>query len=136
MTSKSLTEILRSQSSPPSRTDGRLTKAYSGRRDRSGGTIVRIVEHGDAHALPLRLDLENRSPTGFEWGYGGSGPAQLALAILADALDNDRLARQLYQKFKWRVIAPLPRDRPWQISQRRVLEVVCELIKENITGGI
>jgi hypothetical protein len=24
------------------------------------------------------------SPTGFEWGYGGSGPADLALSILAD----------------------------------------------------
>ena len=24
----------------------------------------------------------NHSPTGFSWGYGGSGPSQLALAIL------------------------------------------------------
>jgi hypothetical protein len=32
------------------------------------------------------------SPTGFGWGYGGSGPAQLALALLADSLgDNDLL---------------------------------------------
>ena len=96
---------------------------------------MRIVEHGDARGLPHRLDLANHS-AGFEWGYGGSGPSQLALAILADALDHDNLAQKLHQQFKWRVIAPLPRDQPWQISQRRVLEVVVELIKENITGGI
>ena len=27
------------------------------------------------HPLPPRLDLANKSPSGFEWGYGGSGPA-------------------------------------------------------------
>jgi hypothetical protein len=36
--------------------------------------------------LDPRLDLYNHSPTGFAWGYGGSGPAQLALALLADVL--------------------------------------------------
>ena len=36
--------------------------------------------------LDSRRDLWNHSPTGFEWGYCGSGPAQLALALLADHL--------------------------------------------------
>jgi hypothetical protein len=36
------------------------------------------------YPLPIRLDLRNHSPTGFEWGYRGSGAAQLSLAILAD----------------------------------------------------
>src|SRR2546426_5830744 len=39
-----------------------------------------------------RLDLWNHSPTGFECGYGGSGPAQLALALLAEHLRNDEQA--------------------------------------------
>jgi hypothetical protein len=50
----------------------------------------------------------NHSPDGFEFGYGGSGPAQLALAILlAAGLSDDRAAR-LHQKFKWEFIARLP----------------------------
>lgn len=57
--------------------------------------------------LPLRLDLWNHSPTGFEFGYGGSGPAQLALAILADCC-GDELALVFHQAFKWAVIARLP----------------------------
>ncbi len=46
----------------------------------------------------LRLDLYNHSPTGFEWGYWGSGPAQLALAMLADCLASDEQAL-LYQRY-------------------------------------
>jgi hypothetical protein len=42
---------------------------------------------------------------GFEWGYCGSGPAQLAVAILADVLDDDDLVREHYQQFKNDVVA-------------------------------
>ena len=59
--------------------------------------------------LPLRLDLWNHSPTGFEFGYGGSGPAQLALAILADCC-GDELAVVYHQPFKRAVIARLPAE--------------------------
>src|SRR5580700_1453707 len=59
--------------------------------------------------LPLRLDLWNHSPTGFEFGYGGSGPAQLALAILADCCGDER-AVTFHQTFKRAVIARLPAD--------------------------
>jgi hypothetical protein len=58
----------------------------------------------DGRPLDPRLDLRNHSPSGFEFGYGGSGPAQLALAILADCCD-DATALDCYQAFKWSVIA-------------------------------
>jgi len=50
----------------------------------------------------------NHSPDGFNWGYGGSGPAQLALAILLAAGVECDDAVRLHQRFKWDVIAPLP----------------------------
>ena len=50
----------------------------------------------------------NHSPDGFAWGYGGSGPAQLALAVLLAAGVPDRRALQLYQHFKCDHIATLP----------------------------
>lgn len=52
----------------------------------------------------------NHSPDGFAWGYGGSGPAQLALAILLAAGLSDKKAVALHQRFKAEFIAPLPRD--------------------------
>jgi Family of unknown function (DUF6166) len=52
--------------------------------------------------------LWNHSPDGFNWGYEGSGPAQLALAILLHAgLDAPRAVR-LHQRFKREHLASLP----------------------------
>jgi hypothetical protein len=104
-----------------------LERVYAGRRGSNGEAIVRIIERGDARALPLRLDLFNHSPTGFEWGYGGSGPAQLALALIADALGDDAIAIRLHQAYKWRAIATLPRMRPWRLTQLEVLQVAADL---------
>lgn len=49
----------------------------------------------------------NHSPEGFSWGYGGSGPAQLALALLLDVTDDVAMSRSLHQRFKAEVIAKL-----------------------------
>lgn len=49
-------------------------------------------------------EIYNHSPDGFNWGYGGSGPAQLALAIVLELTDSQKG----YQQFKWDVIAKLP----------------------------
>jgi hypothetical protein len=49
----------------------------------------------------------NHSPDGFNWGYAGSGPAQLALAILLRAgLDKERAVR-LHQQFKFDFVETL-----------------------------
>ena len=70
----------------------------------------------NSRPLPLRLDLWNHgstelaevSPTGFEFGYGGSGPSRRAgMAILADCC-GDEAAVAYHQPFKWAVIARLP----------------------------
>lgn len=45
---------------------------------------------------------------GYEWGYGGSGPAQTALAILLEATGDEQLSLRLYQHFKHQVIAHAP----------------------------
>ncbi len=60
----------------------RPTARYVGRRYGGGVVVVRIATDGSQIPLPPRFDVRNHSPSGFEWGYGGSGPAQLALAIL------------------------------------------------------
>jgi Family of unknown function (DUF6166) len=63
----------------------------------------------------------HHSPDGFECGYGGSGPADLALNILAAYLPISKNrarcfegevsaeAYALHQNFKWEFIASMPR---------------------------
>lgn len=103
------------------------SKIYAGIRGPSGKAHVHVVEDGDSHALAPRLDLFNHSPTGFAWGFSGSGPAQLALAILADALGDDARALRLHQGFKFVVIAALPQTKDFDITHAEVIECVREL---------
>lgn len=51
--------------------------------------------------------LYNHSPDGFSWGYHGSGPSQLSLAVL-QKLKGDKYALNYYQQFMREIIAKLP----------------------------
>lgn len=93
-------------------TDDRRT--YDGRRSSNARNLV-ISPNGD---LDARTDLANHSPTGLEWGYGGSGPAQLALALLADQY-ADTVALDYYQNFKTDVVAALDGDE-WTLDAATV----------------
>lgn len=97
-----------------------METTYRGAR-RNGICQVEVIEpRRGAEPLPMCLDVKNHSPTGFEWGYGGSGPAQLALAILMRHFDGDRSrALRLYQDFKWRVIAGLPHEQ-WTLTRSQI----------------
>lgn len=84
---------------------------YYGSRDpNAGGPVTVYVQEpgGKRRKLRARRDLWNHSPDGFQWGYGGSGPAQLALALLADATGDDAFAVRHRHDFKFAIIAMLP----------------------------
>ena len=87
---------------------------------------------GSGHRLGDRRPLTHvsyHSPDGFEWGYAGSGPADLALAILADYFNESAefvlaalrsmwtprsKAATLHQSFKEQFLAVEHRDE-WQL---------------------
>ena len=106
-------------------------KTYEGQRKVFAVTVI-----VNGRPLDPRLDLYNHSPTGFEWGYCGSGPAQLALAILADHLADDQEALNLYQRFKWAVIAGLPRKR-WTLTSHDIDQAIQAIRdQEMVAGGV
>lgn len=88
--------------------------------DRVGPRHVALCEHGTERPLRQRQDVYNHSPDGFSWGYGGSGPAQLALAILCDAIGPAEAVR-FHQEFKRARIATLEPDKPWTMPVGDVL---------------
>ena len=79
-----------------------MIKVYLGLNTGPGPQDIRVIT-GESNK-PLR-HIERHSPDGFQWGYGGSGPADTALSILTDYLGylpgND-----VYQTFKNDCIAP------------------------------
>jgi Family of unknown function (DUF6166) len=93
-------------------------KTYHGSRTEHGAAVV-VEEDGECRGLDPRFDLRSHSPTGFEWGYSGSGPAQLALALAADVLGDDERAQDLYQRFKFKVIGGLPQE-GWVLTEQRI----------------
>jgi len=84
-------------------------KTYVGGRSLAGAEVT-----VDGRALDPRFDLKRLSPTGFEWTYEGNGPAQLALALLADHLGDDAQALRLYEPFMRAVVADL--DNSWELT--------------------
>src|SRR3954470_12469872 len=88
-------------------------KVYEGGRSLAGAEAT-----VDGMTLPPRYDLKTLSPTGFEWTYEGAGPAQLALALLADHLGDDRKALALHERFMREVVAFL--DNSWVLTSAEI----------------
>lgn len=99
-----------------------MDKVYLGVRSRNadGHTVtVSVVEDGVPRSLPSRLDLRDYSGSGLEWGYGADGPAQLALAVLADVTGSDDYAVRHFHWFRLEVISELPWQE-WKLTEVQV----------------
>ena len=95
------------------------------------GVVLQRNANGEPETNVLWV-VTSHSPCGFEFGYGGSGPADLALNIAEHALktlhykgnrqacfkgDCFDLAWRMHQDLKWQFIASAPREGttiPWQ----------------------
>jgi len=91
---------------------------YEGIRLPDGG--CRIVAHEPGGGVRELAPAEVHS-FDFEWGYGGSGPAETAHALLLDATGDTRLAGRWHPAFKRAVVADLPHD-GWRLSRAAVLD--------------
>jgi hypothetical protein len=105
------------------------TKVYSGNRTKEGHPIVMT----DSPSGWVQLEPEpsqairNHSPDGFNFGFGGSGPSQLALAILLDFTGDAVIAEKYYRKFLWAYVATW--GDKWQITGE---EIKAWLIEERL----
>ena len=84
-------------------------KTYSGDR-----TIDGIKVTVDGQPLDERYDIKQFTDLGFEWTYEGNSPQQLALAILADHLGDNKKALELSGYFMKVIIAEL--DNEWELT--------------------
>jgi hypothetical protein len=71
---------------------------------------TQIVKVDGKELSPVRSQMViNHSPDGFLWGYHGSGPSQLALALLLTVTDRETAVR-FHHTFKYDFVAKLPQS--------------------------
>ena len=90
-----------------------VAKTYVGTRDGQ-----RVTVSVDGQPLDPRLDLRDFRASGFEWGYEGSGPSQLALAILADHAGAEAALRN-HRNFVQVFIAEIDGD-SWRLTSDEI----------------
>jgi hypothetical protein len=96
-------------------------KVYSGRRV---GNKVEVTV--DGKPLDARLGLRDFQAGGFEWGYEGSGPSQLSLAILSDYGD-DQLALRNYREFTANIVAEFG-EAEWTLTSEDIEQKAREVV--------
>ncbi len=99
---------------------------------RGGPAIAKIIRA--KHVTQYLRHIKRHSPTGFNYGYMGSGPADLALSILTAIMGKD-IAEQYYQRFKFELVATQKEDwwilhvheiRQWVKVQQQFEEFVAD----------
>lgn len=71
----------------------------------------------DGKPLPPCHAIYNHSPDGFSWGYQGSGPAQLALAVMVNEFGPKLTEHPIhYQDLKRDFIGKLEPDSPHEFT--------------------
>jgi hypothetical protein len=89
-------------------------KSYQGfANDNPAG--ARLVMVNTDEGQRLLYHRVRHSPTGFSWGYGGSGPADLARSILWDYLEAEPKPA-CYQDFKFHYVAGWLPSEGWELS--------------------
>jgi len=111
----------------------------AGRRYRGVRWPDRCVVLVDGKPLAPRNDLFDHSPSGFEWGYGGSGPAQLALALLADHFVHRPAAMRVAKRILGihAAIDPTPaEDYVFAVTSDELAIRLHQRLKTSLVGGL
>ena len=89
-------------------------------------TIDGVVVTVDGEMLNARLQLHTFTDRGFEWGYEGDGPRQVALAILVEHTSDNQRSRDLCEEFMLNVVANFGNE--WEMSSSDI-----DIALKNIT---
>ena len=98
---------------------------YEGVPERSGRGGFTVLRDDALLDPKYSQAVWNHSPDGFNWGYEGSGPAQLALALLLEETGREEAVRY-HQDFKRDVVARMPKDKRWYLTSEAIQKWLAE----------
>jgi hypothetical protein len=94
---------------------------YSRWTDHGAGVFVE--DGNEVRILDPRYDLRIHSTSGFEWGSTRPGSAQLALALAADVLGDDRRAESVCHALRSQLVESLPKDE-WMLTEQEIRRAI------------
>jgi hypothetical protein len=110
-----------------------MTVVYVGIRTRAWCHVWRVGDDGKWR--PLRAS--KRSPhfpsSQWEWGYGGTGPADLAWSLVFDATADREQTDTVFQRVKWAVVSRLNKAH-WILSAEELQEAIDAAGKEALAA--
>lgn len=95
-------------------------KVYAGDR-----TIDGIIVTADDEPLEDHSDTKQYTDGGFEWGYEGAAPSQLAYAILCDHLGDAAKAEALQERFMRAIVANFENE--WELKSADIDRAIASL---------
>lgn len=94
--------------------------------DANGDPFLHAYDSPDAKT-PRVLSYDGKTTGYFNWGYSGTGPANVAIAIIADVLgisersiEDDEPYRSAWQRLREARIAKVPQGETFSISEADV----------------
>lgn len=105
------------------------------RRDENGDANlfdeqVFVVRDGRVRFLDPRYDLEKFSLDGLSWGYAGSAPSQLAIAMLMEVLGDWKRVKGLYPRFHDHFVMKLPKNANWTADGSDILAMALTIARD------
>ncbi len=111
-------------------------KVYEGQRAEDG-RVIQVTVNGQ----PLH-NFDQRSSSGFEWGYGGGGPHALAVSILCDYFEYPTSASvgndpaypahgNLWASFNQDFVKKFPHDSGFSLTSQQIAEWIATQILTN-----
>jgi hypothetical protein len=102
-------------------------KLFQGRRT-AQGCLVTV----NGQPLPSTFQQWRFTADGFEWGYDGTGPSQLAFAILVEHFGDEYKALKSYKIFRDQVIAEITEDE-WNFEDSVIDRTLGETVEVAMT---
>jgi len=102
------------------------TQYYGNPANPSSGKVepeVLVVIGDNSRPLYRRDDLDNLRYHQYAWGSEehNDGACILAIALLADAVD-DKIALEQWYQFRTSVLLNIPADEPWVMTQDQIVD--------------
>ncbi len=94
---------------------------FRGKRDGYPRTVTVHFESGKTSLLGMTTVGRKKSTDGFEWGYSGSGPTALAMALCSRAAGTENAAAVIAVRDE--IVATIPLD-SWEVPLTRVLDTI------------